>query len=1168
MAASVKPPLEDKGHNCLSAPAAAVQDGQQPPKTPARLHQRDPASLIPAGVDAGDLVLFNRRCMAMAPLGAAICGVSKALSNSRWDHVGVVVRKDDGKLYLLEANLSGVTLRPLEERLRRSRSNEIALRRLSIVRNDRFRRELSTFAEQVLETPYQNNLAAMLSSVIRPADKQERERLHALLVSKQAQRAEVERELRDAALTAFQRRSLLEERKYLLQAEEKIAEQLRRQLAAAKGTLFEGTNDLSRVFCSELVAAAYQRLGLLGAYPPADSYSPKDFSTEQMNPPALHLLNNARLSREEFIRKLPDGGAVSARRQRHGGAAADEHAGAAGARVDSTAMADDGFPSLDEIPEWPRGESREIVRDALKRSPIFTALSDEYARNHLIKSFRPVIVEAGDYVFHQGDYGDAFYVVERGVLDRFMSKDGQEALLVSTVGPRNSFGLTALFFNAAGRSSTVRARERSLLWRLDRATFERFALDFGDTSHIQSAADRRQLRAALKKHFLFTRLDRIGPQELDCFFTVTFRPGETVFEQGEEGDNFYIVKRGELERWIHKPNQIPKLSGTLQAGDSFGELSLMYNAPRGATVRARTEVELWAINAESFHRLHLGGGAVYLQRIFEQYASVRRPKRTEGNHTNGSSEPQEYEVFMTPSDFLRFAKADALAESPQEYQRLCTLLLRLVSNHSNRARPAGTSAAMLTAKDDTDALIDFWEFVRFDIVLNQPDAESQIAFRLCDRENTGLVGMQEFQEMFLEYASGDAAIEAMVEDGSPLLRQLFGKHGTRKLNFREFTAATEGVLPPQFVSDIQKLKRHMLQHAAQFTPGADEDHDPMLASGSSVAGRPGQPLGRTTPWSASLGHVLSVAVAGAVSRTAVAPLDRLKVLMQTEWALSAARSGASAPPRRVYSGVFRGLQQMVRQDGWRGMFRGNGANVLRIMPATVIQAASVALVRRHVDSVTGAGDATWVHSRVWDAVFIAGLGGIAAATATYPLDLIRARLTVQHRSDSEAYRGVWQGLQVVRRQECWRGVYRGLLPSVLGVFPYVGINFAVYEALRPVAPKRNDGSGQPTAGGIIFCGFVASTLGQLAAYPLDTCRLRMQVDGGRGGGFWRLLRQTVREEGVRTLYRGLVPNILKAWPTVAASYYTFELARDPLTQFCAALQTRWQTVSPVSARGA
>eukprot|EP00166_Cyanidium_caldarium_P004658 ctg_5047.g594 len=74
--------------------------------------------------------------MAMAPLGAAICGVSKALSNSRWDHVGVVVRKDDGNLYLLEANLSGVTLRPLEERLRRSRSNEIALRRLSIVRND------------------------------------------------------------------------------------------------------------------------------------------------------------------------------------------------------------------------------------------------------------------------------------------------------------------------------------------------------------------------------------------------------------------------------------------------------------------------------------------------------------------------------------------------------------------------------------------------------------------------------------------------------------------------------------------------------------------------------------------------------------------------------------------------------------------------------------------------------------------------------------------------------------------------------------------------------------------------------------------------------------------------------------------------------------------------
>jgi solute carrier family 25 phosphate transporter 23/24/25/41 len=1110
---------------------------------------------LPPGLDAGDIVLFNRRCLAMAPLGALICAVAKAMSNSRWDHVGVVVRKEDGSLHLLEANLSGVTLRPLDERIRRSRSNEIAFRRLSIVRTERFRRELEHFAEQILETPYKNDFGAMLVSVIHPADMQERERLHALLVSRRAQRMEVERELREAVLTAFQRNSLMEQRRSLLQSEEKIEEVLRRELAAAKGGYFEGSNDLSRVFCSELVAAAYQRLGLLSSFPPADSYVPKDFSTEQTNPPGLHLLKNARLSKEEFIRRLP------AQKQswlsnllgsKQNPVASKEQS--SDLSTPETANGEDGDPAtvpekprlgLGNVPDYPRGESRELIRDALKRTPIFAALSDEYARNHLVKSFRPVFIEAGDYVFHQGDYGDAFYVVERGSLDRYIAKDGQEPIHVSTLGPRNSFGLTALFFNAAGRSSTIRARERSLLWRLDRATFERFALDFGETSVIENAAESRQLRALLKKHFLFSRLDRIGPKELESFFMVKFRPGETIFEQGEKGDNFYIVKSGVLERWISKPGYQPKLAGTLQPGDSFGELSLMYNAPRGATVRARTDVELWAISAESFHRLHLGGGACYLERIFKEYASVKREK----NHH--SDDGDSFEYFMTPEDFLRFARADAFKDSPEEYRRLSNLLLRLVSNNNS-----GTAIEGDRSPKGNQSLIDFWEFVRFDLLLNQPDAESQLIFRLCDRDNTGQVGMQEFQEMFLEYANGDREIETLVEDGSPLLRQLFGKRGDRKLNFRDFTSATQGKLPEKFLTDIRRLKTHMQQQAARAPSSSDMDDEILLSSSSLLAGTP-QFSGTPSPHRGILiGHVTGIALAGALARTVVAPLDRLKVLMQTESVirklhpeiLPGEHIAAGMPSKRIYPNLWRGIRNMLAQDGLLGMYRGNGANALRIIPATIIQSATIALARESLDRVRDRTSQRPLRSTAWETVLIGGIGGILAATITYPLDMARARLTVQHRGPVERYRGILQCLREIKNREGVRALYRGLLPSNLGIFPYVGINFAVYETLRPIMPRRNDGSGRPTPGGIILSGFIASTLGQIAAYPFDTCRVRMQVDEGTAGRFGRVLYNVLKEEGLRALYRGLVPNTLKAWPTVAVSFYAYESLRGPLSQ--------------------
>lgn len=336
------------------------------------------------------------------------------------------------------------------------------------------------------------------------------------------------------------------------------------------------------------------------------------------------------------------------------------------------------------------------------------------------------------------------------------------------------------------------------MWSVDRPTFERFKDTNNAIQSILSEADQRTLRGLLKDHILFRRLDKLGPNELTALFPVKFRAGEESFKQGELGDNFYIIKSGEVERHIRHPrpssggsgngdgngasgNGLSKgngddwgddheLSGdkesslakTLRPGQSFGELSLMYNAPRAAMIRARTDTDCWTISPESYHRLNLGHGTQYLRAIFERFASVTK----------------DGEPYMTASNLLNFADVAAfLDEAPRK--RLSSLLIRLVT--SNRERDPMRKVEKNLSRNDSDltpsesddlvdddeesdaeVLMDFWEFVRFDLVFNRPTAELDFAFRLADMNNSGFCSVNEMQYLLQDYADMDPIARDML----------------------------------------------------------------------------------------------------------------------------------------------------------------------------------------------------------------------------------------------------------------------------------------------------------------------------------------------------------------------------------------------------------------------
>ncbi|CAH1795071.1 unnamed protein product [Owenia fusiformis] len=122
------------------------------------------------------------------------------------------------------------------------------------------------------------------------------------------------------------------------------------------------------------------------------------------------------------------------------------------------------------------------------------------------------------------------------------------------------------------------------------------------------------LSKAISKNVLFTHLDDNERSDIfDAMFPVHRHGGEIIIQQGDEGDNFYVLDQGEVEIFVNNT-----LVVTLGDGASFGELALIYGTPRAATVKAKTDVKLWGIDRESYRRI-LMGSTIRKRKMYEEF---------------------------------------------------------------------------------------------------------------------------------------------------------------------------------------------------------------------------------------------------------------------------------------------------------------------------------------------------------------------------------------------------------------------------------------------------------------------------------------------------------------------------------------------------------------------
>lgn len=258
--------------------------------------------------------------------------------------------------------------------------------------------------------------------------------------------------------------------------------------------------------------------------------------------------------------------------------------------------ADDNNWRAPSFPKTP--EQLKRLREAVAHNFLFSHLDDEQTAQ-VLGALQERKVPAKDVrVIVQGDAGDYFYVVESGNFDIYVSKTGRVepgpdgmGAKVAASGPGSSFGELALMYNAP-RAATVVSTEPSILWQLDRVTFRRILMD--------SAFQRRRMyESFLEEVPLFSSLTPYERSKIaDALETHKYPAGSTIIREGDVGDKFYILESGEAEAGSQG-----KMLKQYTKGDYFGELALLDDRPRAATVVSKTEVKVAMLGKEGFQRL-------------------------------------------------------------------------------------------------------------------------------------------------------------------------------------------------------------------------------------------------------------------------------------------------------------------------------------------------------------------------------------------------------------------------------------------------------------------------------------------------------------------------------------------------------------------------------------
>ncbi|XP_009762723.1 putative mitochondrial adenine nucleotide transporter BTL3 isoform X2 [Nicotiana tabacum] len=286
-------------------------------------------------------------------------------------------------------------------------------------------------------------------------------------------------------------------------------------------------------------------------------------------------------------------------------------------------------------------------------------------------------------------------------------------------------------------------------------------------------------------------------------------------------------------------------------------------------------------------------------------------------------------------------------------------------------------------------------------------------------------------------------------------------------------------------------------------------------------------------------HLWAGAVAAMVSRTVVAPLERLKL-------------------EYIVRGEQKHLVELIKTiaatQGLRGFWKGNLVNVLRTAPFKAVNFCAFDTYRKQLLRLSGNEETTNVER------FVAGAAaGVTATVMCLPLDTIRTKLVAR---GGEALGGVGGAFQHLIRTEGFFSLYKGLGPSILSMAPAAAVFYSVYDILKsaylhsPEGRKRTqymkqqgtelNALDQLELGPMrtLLHGAIAGACAEAATYPFEVIRRQLQLQG-RASKLSALATcaKIIEHGGVPALYAGLIPSLLQVLPSASISYFVYEFMK-------------------------
>ena len=327
--------------------------------------------------------------------------------------------------------------------------------------------------------------------------------------------------------------------------------------------------------------------------------------------------------------------------------------------------------------------------------------------------------------------------------------------------------------------------------------------------------------------------------------------------------------------------------------------------------------------------------------------------------------------------------------------------------------------------------------------------------------------------------------------------------------------------------------------------------------------------------------IIAGSVASAVSRFCVAPFDVLKIRFQLDTGVG---------DKRRYQSLYGATRDILRREGIRAFWKGNLAATLMVVPygagAFLTQQQLKLLVLKENRKPTPLFS-----------IFSGSAAGLCGTIVSYPLDLLRTRLagiesyTTSQNSQSPIKVSHMRLFDVLResiRARGLRGLYDGLSPALLGIVPYMGLQFGIYDEIKQlynlVDWEQFSGIQQPVSNSPIYsselynqlntkfrniianrslepliCGSVAGFGSKFLTMPFDVLKKRYQIANFplHNGihelrpsrhlsppvkvTFYSLSKSIYQNEGLRGFYRGIVPALVKAVPSSGITFAVYEL---------------------------